>query len=80
MHLERKQMAYKRLSDKKFREQLLDKKVNSVLCSCGHRIFMRTKKYAVCWCCGKKHISPKEQFKIKFKEYLKTKYGIIIEG
>lgn len=65
---------YNRDSNKKFHEQLLKRKSYSVLCQCGHRIYINPRKeFAVCCFCGKKHISPKEQFKSKLSELLGKK-------
>ena len=41
-------------------------KYYSVLCNCGHRMYISPKKqFKICKICGRKHFSPKEEFKNK---------------
>jgi len=64
---------YKKLSMEQFKNQLLDRKTNSVLCKCGHRLFIsKNKGYAVCNFCGERYKSPKEEFKNKLTSLLRA--------
>lgn len=69
---------YNRETKQKFHESYMKRKTYSVLCKCGHRVYINPgKEFAVCCFCGKKHISPKENFKNKLKNLLEEMGGNI---
>ncbi len=62
---------YNEKSNERYLKETQERKIYSVLCGCGHRIYIPAKTiYKVCCVCGKKHISPKEEFKNKIRSLL----------
>ena len=65
-------MKFKRDSNEKYQNELKIRKTYSVIYGCGHRLFISPKRnFAICHCCGRKHLSPREVFKLRLKAYLK---------
>ena len=63
---------YNRDSYQKFMKEKFERKAYSVVCKCGHRVFINSRKeFAICYFCGRKHTSPKENFKNKLNSLLR---------
>lgn len=59
-------------------ENSLKARKQSVLCKCGHRVYIDHKKeFQICNVCGKKHFNNREIFKKNLKKILELRNEVI---